>query len=72
MQPRCTSQYSQCAGYQPAQESALGQVGKDAEWWVERLMQWYKGLLVGKRVSRQEPREKPLQSYYRCLVQRLA
>jgi hypothetical protein len=38
--------------YLPAREEvARGQVGKDAEWWVERLMQMYKGL-VGKRVSR--------------------
>jgi hypothetical protein len=45
----CNLQQSVCR--LPAQEVARGQVGKDAQWWVERLMHMYKRQL-GKRVSR--------------------
>lgn len=34
----------------PQQEAARGSTGRDAEWWTERLMQFYKQL-VGDRVS---------------------
>jgi len=44
----------------PAQEQARGSTGRDAEWWMERLMQFYKQL-VGDRVSHKTEQVRPFE-----------